>query len=207
MTRPPQPRMTDPPTDPQLWLERHGDYLYRYALARVRTPEVAEDVVQESLLAAWRARATFAGTAHERTWLTAILKRKVIDWLRQRVRDRAEPASGDADEWVDKQFTRMGEWRKGPKPWSAPPPESGLERAEFWDTFHACSDKLPPRMREVFLLWHLEERTTAEVCQAAGVSTNNLWVMLHRARLRLWRCLSENWYGVAHPTREGRDEP
>jgi RNA polymerase sigma-70 factor (TIGR02943 family) len=209
MTHPTKPHPDAPPTDPHLWVDRHGDYLYRYALARVRRPDVAEDVVQDTLLAAWRGRDGFAGAARERTWLTAILKRKVIDWLRRAVRDREEDATGDADEWVDQQFTRLGEWRKGPKAWvtPAPPPESGVERAEFWAAVHGCSDKLPAHLRDVFVLWHLEERPAADVCEAAGVTTSNLWVMLHRARLRMWRCLSQNWYGLVNPTGEGRVQP
>jgi RNA polymerase sigma-70 factor (TIGR02943 family) len=207
MTLPPTPHLDDPPTDPHLWVDRHGDYLFRFALARVGRREVAEDLVQETLLAAWRGRAGFAGNARERSWLTAILKRKVIDWLRRAVRERTTQQPEGADEWVDGQFTRLGEWRKSPKTWPDPTPGADLEREEFWAAVRGCSDKLPARLRDVFFLWHLEDRPTAEVCETAGVTANNLWVMLHRARLRLWRCLTENWYGQAHPEPEGRNAP
>ncbi len=193
------------PLDPHGWVERHGDYLYRFALGKVGRGEAAEDLVQEALLAAWRGRARYGGRATERSWLTAILKRKVIDWLRAAVRNRGRVEPGD-DGWVDKQF-RGGKWRTGPDEWEADTPGAGVERREFWEVVSGCTGKLPPRLRDVFVLWHLDERPTDEVCQAAKVTPTNLWVMLHRARLRMWRCLTRNWYGVDPDDREGRAEP
>ena len=84
---------------PDAWVDRHGGYLYRYALGRVRRQEVAEELVQETLLAAWRGRAGFAGRSSERSWLTAILKRKVIDWLRATVRERDRVGDAQADDF------------------------------------------------------------------------------------------------------------
>src|SRR5215468_772964 len=97
--------------DPGRWVERHGDYLYRFAVAAVRHRQAAEDLVQEALLAAWQGRTGFAGEASERTWLTAILKRKVVDWLRGRVRERLRTAAGEPDGFVTALFTRRGEWK------------------------------------------------------------------------------------------------
>ncbi len=195
------------PLDPAGWLERHGDYLFRYAVGRVRRGDAAEELVQDTLLAAWRGRAGFRRQASERSWLTAILKRKVIDWLRQAVRDR-QRADESADEWGDKLFTARGSWKSGPGEWASDTPEAGVERDEFWAAVAGCTRKLPTRLRDVFVLWHLEEQSSDEVCRAAGVKTNNLWVMLHRARLRMWRCLSRAWYGVDPDERsERRDEP
>ena len=82
--------------DPAGWVDRHADYLYRYALRTVRRPEAAEDLVQETLLAAWKGRAEYRGGAAERSWLTAILKRKAVDWLRRAVRERSAPADEPA---------------------------------------------------------------------------------------------------------------
>ncbi len=191
----------DEDLDPRRWLDGHGDYLYRYAKARVRRPDVAEDLVQETLLAAWRGRAKFRGRAVERSWLTSILKHKVIDWLRQAVREQARLTPLDP---ADPFFTPAGKWKHRPAAWAAG--DSDLERAEFWAVVGRCTDKLPARLRDAFVLWHLEERPTEAVCQALKVTPTNMWVMLHRARLRLWKCLSTNWYGPDPAEREGRDE-
>ena len=187
------------PLNPGAWIETHGEYLYGYALRLVRKGEVAEDMVQESLLAAWRGRDQFAGLASERSWLTSILKRKIIDWLRKTVRDRKHLEDPGIDSSVDDLFGPLGKWRTKPRSWTSESPDAGLERSEFWRAVHQCADKLPPRLREVFVLWHLEETPSAEVCEAVGISSANLWTMLHRARMRLWKCLGENWFESPAP--------
>ena len=63
---------------------------------------------------------------------------------------------------------------------------------------HGCTDKLPARLREVFVLWHLDDTPGDEICETVAITPTNLWVMLHRARLRMWQCLSKNWYGLDH---------
>jgi RNA polymerase sigma-70 factor (TIGR02943 family) len=183
------------PLDPQTWIQRHGDYLYRYAISRVRRGEAAEDLVQETLLAAWRGRKNYQGRASERSWLSAILKRKVIDWIRSSVRARNRNEQ-QTDDVFDQLFTRSGQWRAKPTEWEQGTPEAGLQRTEFWDTLHGCTRKLPQRQRDVFVLWHLEEEPADTVCREMKLTPANLWVLLHRARLRLWVCLSRNWYGV-----------
>ncbi len=204
---PAQPR-NEPPLDPQRWVERHADYLFRYAVGRVGRREVAEELVQDTLLAAWRGRAKYGGRASERSWLTAILKRKVIDWLRATVRDRERDDPPTADKTTDRLFTSGGRWRSGPSGWASDTPDAGAEREEFWAVVAGCTQKLPSRLRDVFVLWHLDERPSADVCRASGVKANNLWVMLHRARLRMWRCLSLGWYGIEPDERsERREEP
>jgi RNA polymerase sigma-70 factor (TIGR02943 family) len=190
--------------DPQSWVDQHGDYLYRYAIGRVRRGEVAEDLVQETLLAAWKGRAQFAGRAKERSWLTAILKRKVIDWLRSTVKERNRIDVGD--DWLDQQFSKGGKWKGQSNNWVSDAPTTESEQVEFWEALNGCADQLPTRLRDVFVLWHLDERESDEVCQALRVTPSNLWVMLHRARLRMWRCLSRNWYGLEPVDRKGRDD-
>ncbi len=184
--------------DPRLWLDRHGDSLYRFALAKVRTPDVAEELVQETLLAAWKGRAGFAGAASERSWLTAILKRKIIDWFRRQVRERA--IRGEAEDDSFDPFDQSGHWIKSPRNWRDSP--SQLERDEFWAALHACLNKLPPRLHDLFVLRYLDEQPSESVCKELGLSPSNFWVMLHRARLRMSTCLSANWFGETQA--EGR---
>ncbi len=191
------PAVDDPPLNPGVWVERYGDYLYRFAVARVRRPDVAEDLVQEALLAAWKGRSGFDGTASERTWLTAILKRKAIDWLRRRVREKLTVELGDEpDRFEADLFTRRGTWKAAPAEWTRDRPTDGLDREEFWAVLRACVGKLPARLQDVFALRYLDEAAAEEVCQELRLSPSNLWVMLHRARLRMWWCLSRNWFGV-----------
>ncbi|MBY0457549.1 MAG: sigma-70 family RNA polymerase sigma factor [Gemmataceae bacterium] len=192
------PRPTAPALDPDTWVDAHGDHLFRYALARVHNRETAEDLVQQALLAALTALRGFRGRASERTWLTSILKRKVADWLREAVRRNArqEPLP---DGPTDALFTRSGAWRKQPGGWPTDDPAREMVGAEFRAVLAGCLGKLPPRLRQAFVLRHLDEAAADEVRRTVGVTAINLAVMLHRARLRVWQCLATNWFGGEPP--------
>ena len=199
MASPATDRMTDPshqPTDPAAWLDQHGDALYRFALARVRDPALAEDLVQETLLAALRARDSYAGAAAERTWLIAILKNKIIDHFRRSAREAPLPDEPD-DDVIDALFRSPGNghWNRMPSRWDEP--ESALEQTHFWQVFQECLEGLPARQAQLFSLVEFEGLATEELCKLLAVSTSNVWVMLHRARLRLRECLEQNWFGPA----------
>lgn len=182
-------------TEPEYWLSRHGDALYRFAYARVRRREVAEDLVQEALVAAWRGRGEFAGQAAERTWLTAILKRKVIDWLRVQVREQ-QPAPDESEGTIADLFDARGKWKTPPVRWTHDDPADLAERQEFWTVMTACAGKLSSRLRNVFTLRYLDDAAADAICQQVGLTPTNLWVTLHRARLQVWQCLSRNWFGT-----------
>jgi len=191
--------MSDAPhsaSDPETWLNQHGDALYRYALMRVRDTAVAEDMVQETLLAALRARNSFAGQSSERTWLVAILKNKIIDHFRRGRRETPLSDHLEPDESVDEMFEgRMeGHWTDPPVAWDHP--ETALEQDQFWRALQDCLDGLPERQAQAFLLSEVDGLPTDELCKVLEVSTSNIWVILHRARLRLRDCLGNNWFGA-----------
>ncbi|WP_447979962.1 sigma-70 family RNA polymerase sigma factor [Candidatus Nitrospira bockiana] len=185
---------TDAPSDPEQWLTRHGDYLYRCALLRVHDARAAEDVVQETLLAALQSRTRFAGRSSERSWLVGILKHKVIDHFRKHSRE-APAEDGDVHGGGEREhsFDDVGNWHPDgrPKEWGEDPGVL-LERKEFWDGLSRCLETLPPRLARVFSLRELDDVSTEEICQILDISANNLWVMLHRARMQLRRCLEMN---------------
>lgn len=183
-------------TDPATWVDEHGDYLYRFALSRLRHRDVAEDLVQETFLAALRARERFAGASTERTWLAGILKRKIVDHLRRKGREQPASDLAAGAPGTEGLFDERGNWSKQPGRWPGDP-SAVFERQEFWAVFGACLRKLPERLANAFALREIEGLDSQQVCQALDTSANNLWVMLHRARLGLWRCLESNWFGTA----------
>jgi RNA polymerase sigma-70 factor (ECF subfamily) len=177
---------------PVNWVEDYGDYLYRFALVRLGTAEAAEDLVQETFLAALRSRENFQGASSERTWLVSILKHKMLDYLRRKHREQPLTDLGE-DEFENSLFDQKGHWKKRPRNWNDP--GASLENAEFWEVFSRCLSKLPGRLAETFTLRELDGLPGREVCEALQLTSTNLAVMLHRARLRLWRCLGTNWFG------------
>lgn len=184
--------------DPSSWVDRHGQVLYRYALARVRKPEVAEDLVQETLVAALGAQARFAGQSTERTWLIGILKHKIMDHLRARSRGMSDDNTVSHSDWLEDFFDEKGNWRRMPDP-EAVRPEALAENEEFWTVFDACLDDLPPRAREAFARRVIEQEDTKSLCKALDVTATNLWVILFRARTMMRRCLTLKWFHSEEP--------
>jgi len=180
--------------DPDTWLERHGDILFRYAVARVQDPMVAEDLVQETLLAAISAADTFKSDSTEQTWLIGILKHKVLDYLRKTSRERRlEAAWAEGDIEINDNFDQHGHWRAEIDAWAAP--EHSLANAEFWQVFDGCLGKLPEQLRTLFALRELDGMDSDVLIETMNISSkNNLWVMLSRARQHLRQCLQTKWF-------------
>jgi RNA polymerase sigma-70 factor (ECF subfamily) len=176
---------------PEDWLTEHGDALYRHAYARLRDAMAAEDAVQETLLAALRGREGFAGRSSARTWLIGILNHKVADILRRRSRERNLNQAETGDEPLeDLLFAADGHWRHPPAAWGDP--DAVLEQQTFWEAFARCLETLPPRQAQAFTLCEMDGVAGAEAGKVLGITATNVWVVLHRARLRLRECLELN---------------
>ncbi|WP_157807764.1 sigma-70 family RNA polymerase sigma factor [Hymenobacter chitinivorans] len=202
MSLPSRPPAAAPaPPEPQLWLTRYGDELYRYALARVPDAGSAEELVQDTLLSALDGLAAFRAEASERTWLFVILKRKLIDYYRRRSRraevslDALAPAGPDEAVFFE---ANNGHWRREQHPSSwADRADGPLEQQELQQVLRLCQQKLPPQHEAVFALRFIEELSAEEICQELGLSAANYWVIVHRAKLQLRRCLEKNGLGRA----------
>lgn len=192
-----------PATDPAAWLDLYGDYLFSIAMSRLRDPAAAEDVVQETFLAALKGRTTFAGRSTERTWLVGILKNKIVDHLRRLFREQTDSIKDDPIEDSTVGFVPSGEWaghwnqtEGSPVDWGSDP-AAFVERREFWEVFDRCLRSLPPRLAAVFILHEMEDMSGDQICKELGITATNMWVMLHRARRRLRHCLEANWISGA----------
>jgi len=188
--------------NPNNWLDCHGDYLYRYALVRVRDAETAEDLLQETLLAAVGSYQGHAGRSSERTWLVGIMKHKVIDHFRRVARNiqfQLMPEdAGDESEWFETSGPWQGHWRedRAPANW----PVHALESREFWGTFENCLSQLSPQMSIAFTLREIDGLTSTEICEILNITPNNLWVLLHRSRAKLRQLLEAEWFQKHTPT-------
>jgi RNA polymerase sigma-70 factor (ECF subfamily) len=178
--------------DPGLWVDRYGDSLLCFALSRVANRETAEDLVQETFLAAWRARNTFDGRASLATWLCGILRRKIADHYRGVGRSRrfvAETASDESRPLFDKH----GKWSESIARWKESP-EQLIQKSEFWEVMASCLARLPAHLADVFRLREIHLKSIEDTCQLSDITPKNLSVRLHRARLLLRRCLDQKWF-------------
>ncbi|MBI2313111.1 MAG: sigma-70 family RNA polymerase sigma factor [Betaproteobacteria bacterium] len=182
-------------------LEAHRSYLVRYAMLQLRDPVKAEDAVQETLLAALENQARFAGKSQVRTWLTGILKHKIVDQLRAQSRETAISglvAEGDGEDddvaVFDALFNGRDHWGDDrPSDWGDP--ERTLENKRFWETFEMCSKLMSAQVARVFMMREVLGLSTEEICKDLSITPTNCWVMLYRARMSLRMCLEKRWFG------------
>ena len=178
--------------NPEQWVEEHGDIMFRYAYVRLKDHAKAEDIVQETFLAAMKAQERYQGRSSERSWLMGILRHKLIDYLRKSARE-VKMDDMESEDFVDTlMFKEVGipHWR--PPKWQFNP-RKVFEQKEFWEVFSSCLAKLDKRMNLAFTMKELENMTTEEVCKELGVEPTYLWVILYRARNSLKTCLEKNW--------------
>jgi len=177
---------------PSTWVDKYGDYLYSFALYRIQDDSLAQDLVQDTLAAALEARERFKGTSSGKTWLTGILKHKIIDFLRKKYREPVfEDNILETHEMHDC-FDDKGKWKTGPEKWASNP-ESLLEQKVFLNIVKKCLQDLPKRPARALALREMEGETTQAICKVLNITATNCWVILHRARFLMRKCIETNW--------------
>jgi RNA polymerase sigma-70 factor (TIGR02943 family) len=177
-------------------IAEHQAYLMRFARLQLRNEAWAEDAVSETMLAALSKPQSFGNKSQLKTWMVGILKHKVIDILRQRQREVTldDRPDGDGSEELDAlMFKADGHFASRPSDWGNP--EQELNSRQFFAVLEACAEKLPAAMGRVFLMREWLELPCDEICKELNLTSTNLYVQLHRARLRLRECLELNWFG------------
>lgn len=172
--------------------------LIRFARSQLRNEAWAEDAVSDTLLAALEKPQAFAGQSQLKTWLVGILKHKVVDQLRKHSREATVLVDDDGEDLDELLFTADGHWREPPAVWASP--EASLGQREFFEVLQACIDHLPAVQGRVFMMREWLDLETDEICKELQITTTNLGVLLHRARLRLRECLGLRWFGSALTT-------
>ena len=171
-------------------VEAERAYLLRYATLQLRDSAAAEDAVQETLLAALAGEAGFGGRSNLRTWLTGILKHKIVDAIRRMSRETTLP-----EEDFDALFDERGHWIEMPQAW--PDPDASLDQKQFFRVLEDCLAKLPAKTAQAFMLREHMGLETTDICKELAVTPTHVWVLLHRARHALRLCLEMNWFGAA----------
>lgn len=186
---------------PEFWLEKYGDYLFSFAMLKTGNREIAEDLVQETLLAAFKNAGSFSGTSNEKTWLTAILKNKVIDHYRKKdvLKNSADYLDQTSDSFYgnffETQTEKKGHWLPDSAPgfWETSA-DGSLNQREFTSILEACISKMPPRFIPVFVAKYLDDEGAEKICKDYDLTSSNYWVILHRAKVLMRSCLEKNWF-------------
>ncbi len=177
--------------DVEQWIDEHAEVLYLYALMRLGNEDQAEDLVQETFLAALKSWSEFNRDSTVRTWLIGILRHKISDHFRREHRSQHL----DDNAWRADYFDKSRHWQDRMISWKGDP-AALAENGEFWDVLRQCMQELPEHMAHAFVMRELEGLNGAQICKNLGISETNLWVRLHRARLQLRRCLELNWFAA-----------
>ena len=167
--------------------------MYRYTLVRVKDPNFAEEIVQMTFFSALKSQDSFAGRSSEKSWLFGILKHKILDHFRELGKSRnMDPLDEDGSDPLDNQFDSNGHWKKMPTRWSEDP-EKAAENSQLAKALSNCIDGLPEKFRSIFVLKEIEGLSSEDICNEFNIKPTNLWVMLHRTRTQLKKCLESNW--------------
>lgn len=181
--------------DPKKWVDRYADYLFKYAIVRIHDQDLAKDLVQETFLAGLKGIAGFSGKSTERTWLTAILKYKIIDLYRKESSGLANIKAISNVEVIEDEYFESadGHWKKefAPKPFGLV--QDPLHEKEFHRVLQGCMKKLPALWASVFAMKHMDEEKTEVILAELRLSSANFWVIIHRTKLSLRACLQKNW--------------
>ncbi len=184
--------------NPKNWINLYADYLLNFAFFRVRNRELAEDLIQDTFISALKSQHTYNGTANEKTWLTAILKNKIIDYYRSSLNKYSKLTdsidNNTNDDYFDEKKSFFWAESKIPTNWNNT--DIQIENNEFTSILMNCVDKMPKKLASIFSLKYLDDEETDIICKDLGISSSNYWVMIHRAKLNLRECLEKNWFNA-----------
>lgn len=196
--------------DPTDWLTEHGDYLYRYALVRVRESVTAENLLQETLLAAMSSYRPHQGRSSERAWLVGIMRHKVLDHFRRLARTpefQSSGEEGDESRWFEDAGMWRGHWREDQAPLSWPVDAVKLLKShEFWETFNRCLSRLSPPLAIALTLREIDGLSSGEICEILNLTPANLGLILHRGRAKLRHFLEAEWFRGSIPAAPAASE-
>ncbi|MEZ7843981.1 MAG: sigma-70 family RNA polymerase sigma factor [Opitutales bacterium] len=188
-----QPKVEIAP--PETWVDRYGNYLYAYAMSRLRNADAAADCVQDTFLAGIKALERFDGSRDIKFWLRGIMRNKIVDQIRKSIKENKVDIDNEDEALLESfWFKYSGIATTNPDPWQFNP-RKAYDNTEFWDVFNVCIDKVKQPARQAFVLRMLEDMETEEVCKVMDITPNYLWVLLHRARQQLKVALEEKWTG------------
>ncbi|WPR71422.1 sigma-70 family RNA polymerase sigma factor [Flavobacterium sp. NG2] len=178
------------------WVHQFGDELYSWAFYKTSSKETAEDLVQETFLAAFNKIDSFQGKSQPKTWLFAILNNKVIDYYRQSARttknnfhltedsgfELSDGLFNSTENWIDKNINPV--WEQD---------EELLDNPDFNLVMQYCMEELPQKWKLAVTAKYLSNNKAELICKELDIKASNYWQIIHRAKLLLKQCLESKW--------------
>ncbi len=185
--------------EPQYWIEKYADLMLNFALRRISNRNLAEDLVQDTFLAALKAKENFKGNSHEKTWLFTILENKITDYYRSQEYKFQKQKINIEAEFGAHFFEEDGHWRNevSPKSWQNIANETTDTLEEMSRALQDCLKKLPGKLEQLFFLKHVGGSDSKAICKELDITSSNYWVMIHRAKILLRACVETNIIGKA----------
>lgn len=182
--------------EPHLWANKYADYLFAYACLRINDDELAKDLVQETFLGALERLEKFDRLCSEKTWLTAILKNKILDVYRNKSsglnrQSLSSATDPESDDYFDPE---TGHWKEQhyPAVFVVEQPDA-LQNKEFQGILESCMKKLPPLWVSAFTMKYMDGESTETICTELNLTSSNFWVIMHRSKVHLRAYLQKYW--------------
>lgn len=176
------------------WLADFGDDMYSWAYYKTSSRETAEDLVQDSMLSAYKSFDKYKPGSNPKTWLFTILNNKIIDYYRSSSTQKSvNQTTLQGNKPEDDNFDSTGHWNKAHTPLWGNTEEHLLDNPDFLAVMANCIENLPPNWRGVVMGKYFHHKKGSQICKELGITSSNLWQMAHRAKLQLKECLEKNW--------------
>lgn len=173
------------------WVKDYSDELFSWAFHKTSSREVAEDLVQDTFLSAFKSIENFRGDSKPKTWLFSILNNKIIDYYRKKV---------NQSDILEKKLNYVAEhafedesWQPSVMEFTWQNEEHILDNPDFLKILESCLSSLSEKWRIVITAKYLLEKTAEEICQDLAISMSNYWQISHRAKLILRECIEKKW--------------
>ena len=176
------------------WIDLYTDELLRWAEYRLGDHDLAQDLVQETFLAAYEKLDSFKGDSSPKTWLSRILGNKITDhfrsaYYRRNVFDSHQESEGTENHFFDSK----GHWQRAEFEMVWEDQERLMDREDFQVLFKNCLNNLPKVSRDILAAKYFAKETGESISKEFDISTSNYWQIVHRAKLALKKCLEVYW--------------
>ena len=179
----------------ETWVDQFTDGMMSWAYHKIGRKEIAEDIVQDVFVAAYQSYQRFEGQSSPKTWLYAILNRKIADYFRDQYKG-AHTEEDHSQPLMQMMFAPDGHWSDYGRPQEWHEDANLLDNPEFQSTLTDCMHKLPPNWHAVIQYRFIEEKKSEDVCQELQITSTNLWQIMHRAKIQLRKCLEMHWFAA-----------